>query len=362
VKVVVVGAGIAGLTAAWELLAFGKGHCDVTVLESERRPGGVIVTERRDGFIIEGGADSWLAAEPEIPALAAELGVGGANHIVGQSTRGSFVWTGAALEPLEEGRAAALLGIEVKREDLTGGFQSFVAGMGELIEALVAHVGSRIHAPLGISGITPSSRGWRLAVTGGTGVEADAVVLAIPAFAAGRLLEQVGVLHARELGAVTYMPSVTVSLAYRADQLARPLQGTGFVVPESVGGQHAAPLQIRACTYASQKFPGRAPEGHMLLRAFLDSSADDPAKHAHAELASILNLSGDPLWSRTFHWTKGIPRYPRRHAEHVASVRERLARLPPLAIAGAGYDGAGVSACVKSGREAGRQILRRLSG
>ena len=360
-KVVVVGAGIAGLTAAWELLASGKGRSDVTILESERRPGGMIATERRDGFVIEAGADSWLAAEPEIPALAAELGV--ANRIVEQIARGSFVWTGAALQPLEEGQAAALLGIQTRTEDLAAGFQSLAAGMGELVEGLVAHVGSRIHAPLGISGLTPSgrSRGWRLAVTGGTGVEADAVVLAIPAFAAGRLLEQVGVFHARELGEVIYMPSVTVSLAYRSNQVGRELQGTGFVVPESVGAQHAAPLQIRACTYASQKFPGRAPHGHVLLRAFLDSSTDDPSKRAHAELASILGISGDPLWSRTFHWTKGIPRYPRHHAEHVASVRERLARLPPLAIAGAGYDGAGVSACVKSGRNAGRQILQRIN-
>jgi len=73
-----------------------------------------------------------------------------------------------------------------------------------------------------------------------------------------------------------------------------------------------------------------------------------------------VGIEGAALWSRAFHWPRGLPRYPRGHADRVAAVRERLAGLAPLAIAGAGFDGAGVSACVKSGREAGRVILERL--
>jgi len=86
----------------------------------------------------------------------------------------------------------------------------------------------------------------------------------------------------------------------------------------------------------------------------------DPAAIAHAELAAIVGIEATPLWSRSFHWPRGLPRYPRGHAERVAAVRERLAGLPPLAIAGAGFDGAGVSACVKSGRDAARLVLGRL--
>jgi oxygen-dependent protoporphyrinogen oxidase len=350
-RAVVVGAGIAGLAVAWELL---KGRCDVTVLESERRIGGIILTERLDGFVVEGGPDGWLAAETEIPRLAAELGV--ANRVVPQVARGSFLWTGTALQPLEEGKAATLLGITVKNEQLTAGFMSFASGMGELVEALASHVGSTVRSPLGVSGITPTRRGWRVAVTGGAVLEADAVVLAIPAYSAGRLLEQAGVKGARQLGDVVYSPSVTVSLAFRADQVGKPLAGTGFVVSND------ASLQVRACTYSSLKFPGRAPEGHVLLRAFLAPGDGDPATQAHGELTSILDLKAPPLWSRAFYWVRGIPRYSDGHAEQVAEARARLTRLAPLAIAGAGYDGAGVSACVRSGREAGRQILQRLSG
>ena len=96
------------------------------------------------------------------------------------------------------------------------------------------------------------------------------------------------------------------------------------------------------------------------LRAFVGPVDGDPASIAHSELAAILGIEGDPLWTRAFYWTRGLPRYRRGHAEQVAAVRERLAGLAPLAIAGAGFDGAGVSACVKSGREAARRVLERL--
>ncbi|MDP3912065.1 MAG: FAD-dependent oxidoreductase [Gemmatimonadales bacterium] len=213
-RAVVVGAGIAGLAAAWELLQAGL---DVMVLESEQRAGGMIVTERRDGFVVEGGPDSWLAAEPEIPALASALGV--ADQVVAQTARGSWLWTGRALEPLEEGRAAALLGIQAKGAELAAGFRSFAGGMGALVEALLGRVGSCVRPRLGVTAVTPDAGRWRLAVTGGATIEGDGVVLALPAFAAGRLLEQAGVTNARALGAVTYYPSVTVSLAYAASQV-----------------------------------------------------------------------------------------------------------------------------------------------
>lgn len=356
-KVIVVGAGIASLAAAWELV---QGHCDVTVLESERRPGGVIVTEHVDGFIVEGGADGFLAGEPDLPALAAELGIG--DRVVSQLARGTALWSGRKLEPIEEGRAAALLGIEARSADVAKGFRSFAGGMGEIVAALADRLAGSLRFAQGVSGLVSHRGGWQVAITGGSAHDADAVVLALPAYSAGRLLETVGVAGGRALAEVVYLPSITVSLAYREDQIGQALPGAGFVVaPDSVGARHAVPLQVRACTYASRKFPGRAPDGFHLLRAFLAPGDGDPAVQAHAELAEILGIKGAPLWSRAFHWSRGLPRYRPRHAEHVAAVRHRLARLQPLAIAGAGYDGAGVSACVRSGREAGKTILQRLS-
>ena len=348
-----VGAGIAGLAAAWELLRDG-GKFDVTVLESERRTGGVIVSERVDGFVVEGGPDGVLASEPEVPALAAELGIG--DHVVSQLARGTSLWSGGGtdLRPIEEGRAATLLGIDVKNADLGAGFRTFAGGMGELVAALTARLAGTLHLAQGASGLVRDGTRWRIAITGGSAYDADAVVLALPAWAAGRVLETIGVHHGRSLAEVPYLPSITVSLAYRADQIGRPLEGAGFVV-ESVSNQ------IRACTYASSKFPARAPEGHALLRAFLQPLEGDPVVVAHRELATILAIRGEPSWSRAFYWNRGLPRYRRDHAERVAAVRRQLARLPPLAIAGAGYDGAGVSACIRSGRVAGRLIARLMA-
>src|SRR2546422_5704972 len=87
--VAIVGAGIAGLAAAWELQRAGVA---VTLLEGERRAGGVIVTERRDGFVVEGGPDGFLAAEPDLPALARELGI--ADRLVDQPGPGGGGWAG----------------------------------------------------------------------------------------------------------------------------------------------------------------------------------------------------------------------------------------------------------------------------
>jgi protoporphyrinogen oxidase len=348
VKVIVVGAGIAGLTAAWELARSGQ---DVAILESERQPGGVIVTEQVDGFVVEGGPDGFLAGEPELPALAQELGIG--NRVIEQQERGTSLWSGGTLQPIDAGRAAALLGIDARASEVEAGFRSFAGGMGEVITALAQRLSTSLRFAQGVAGIARQGRRWRLAITGGSVHDADAVVLALPAYTAGRLLESVGIVGARELAEIVYAPSVTVSLAYRQDQIARPLVGAGFVV------DLPGPEQIRACTFASRKFSRRAPTGHVLLRAYLGPTDDHPAKLARAHVAAILGIRDEPLWSRVFYWNRGLPRYRPHHAERIAGVRHRLERLPPLAIAGAGYDGAGVSACVRSGRAAARLIVQQ---
>src|SRR5256885_15753848 len=97
--VAVVGAGLAGLSAAWELSRAGA---DVVVLDARREPGGMIVTDRHGGFIVEGGPDGFLAAEPDIQELARHLGIEG--RLVDQVARGSTLWTGRRLEPLAEGK------------------------------------------------------------------------------------------------------------------------------------------------------------------------------------------------------------------------------------------------------------------
>jgi len=222
------------------------------------------------------------------------------------------------------------------------------------VEALVACLMPRLRTTQGVTAVARAPRGWRLSFNGSSSLDAEAVILAVPAWVAARLLAGLGVPAARSLDSVIYAPSVTVSLAYRADQVPETLEGAGFVVASDSGAA------VHACTYAWRKYPKRAPEGFALLRAFVGPVDGDATSLAHAELKSILGVEGVPLWTRAFYWTRGLPRYRRGHAERVAALRERLDGLAPLAMAGAGFDGAGVSACVKSGREAARVVLGRL--
>jgi len=349
-RVGVIGGGITGLAAAWDLTQAGAAP---VVLESAPRTGGVIVTERRDGFILEGGPDGFLATEQDVQGLAREVGIG--DRLVDQLAKGSFVWTGTRLESLGTGEAAALLGIEGQAEGaLSKGFRSFAGGMGEIVEAAVARLGATVRTGCGVASLRVVDRGYQARLTSGETVEFDGMICAGPAWVTARLVTGLGVQPARELEKVPYYPSLTVSLAYRTEDVGAQLEGTGFVSKPGVGGA------LRACTYASLKYPGRAPAGFLLLRAFLSPVEGDAATAAHAELSPILAISGAPAWTRVFHWGRGLPRYQPNHGVQVAAIREQLAAHPPLAIAGAGIDGTGVSACVASGRAAARAILQRL--
>lgn len=346
-KVVVVGAGLAGLAAAYDLVTAGA---DVTVLESERRAGGTVVTDHpAPGWVVEGGPESFVATEPEIPALARELGI--ADRLISQRVKESLLWNGASLAALSEGDAARLLGIDATRTDLSRGFQSFQAGMAELTDALAARTATVSKFRIGVTAVQSRGSGFRVNATGGMSLDCDALVLALPAHVAGRLFAPLAPEVRGVLEHVRYFPSTTVSLAYASGQIRAPLAASGFVVTPSAGSA------LRAGTYSSTKFAGRAPAGHVLLRAFLAPVSEGAPAVAHREMSKVVGITGEPLWHRLFEWPRGLARYGPNHASALAEARERLARIGPVFLAGAGYDGAGVSACVRSGRAAARAIL-----
>jgi oxygen-dependent protoporphyrinogen oxidase len=345
--IVVVGAGLAGLAAAHELRSAGA---SVLLADAARRAGGVVVTEHPAlGWVVEGGPDGFLGADADIPQLAVELGI--ASRLVDQRARTSLVWDAHTLAPVAPGAAAELLAIDARDLDLSAGFRSFAHGMAELTDALAAATPPQF---AGVTAIVPSTRGLRLSATGGMSLECRAVVLAVPAYTAATLVSALDATTQGTLTAIPYFESANVSLAYRRDRIRHPLDAAGFATAPAVPGV------VRACTFASSKFPGRAPDGHVLLRAFVTGAGGDPARAAHDALAPILGIEATPLWTRAFAWPRGIPRYRPGHREHVARARGRLARVGPIALAGAGYDGAGVSACVRSGRLAARSVLARL--
>lgn len=225
--------------------------------------------------------------------------------------------------------------------------------MADVVEALVAAQQPGTLHRAGVTAARVTSQGYRLSVTGGSSIDVAGLVIALPAPAAARLLLGLDAAAAHQLQEVTYLPSLSVSLAYRREQIGATLQGTGFLVTAEANDA------LRACTYASLKFAGRAPDGHVLLRAFLAWGETEAHTLAHGRLAAVLKITGEPLWARVFSWPRGIPVYKPGYAERLAAVRDRLAAFPPITLCGAAFDGPGVSACVRSGRVAAQGVLKR---
>ncbi len=249
-----------------------------------------------------------------------------------------------------------------------GLFATFRDGMQTLVDTLVNRMSPaslELRAP--IQALVPPSapgRPWRVHRDGGKILEADAVCLALPAWASARLLEPVDPKLAAELAAIPYADCATVNLAFRRDQVGNPLDGMGFVVPLVEN------RDVLSCSFSSAKFPGRAPEGCVLLRAFVGGAMqpdrfampDEPLVRAVlVDLGDILDLRGDPLFVELRRHVRSMAQYHLGHLERMDRISERLAALPGLALAGNAFGGAGVPDCIASAETAALAILKALS-
>ena len=168
---------------------------------------------------------------------------------------------------------------------------------------------------------------------------------------------------ARDLDGIEYASSATVTLGFRAEGVADKLEGFGFVVP------FAERRSLLACTFASRKYPGRAPEGHELLRAFVGGARrpdlvelDDESLlgTVRAELRALLGIVAEPILTRVERWRRAMPQYAVGHLDRVRDIESRAAALPGLGLAGAAYRGVGIPDCVRSGEAAADAVAGRL--
>jgi oxygen-dependent protoporphyrinogen oxidase len=240
-------------------------------------------------------------------------------------------------------------------------FCSLRSGMGRLIDALAEKLPSGA-ARVGVKvvGLTRIAGAWHARLADGGVLVADAVVLAVPAHvAAGLVPDSVA---SNELAAITYHSTATVFAAFRREDVAHSLDGMGFVVPPGEG-------EILAATWVSSKWSGRAPAGHVLIRAFVGGAkgagsafverADDRELVALslAELCRLMGPLGQPLFSRVFRYLRANPQPLVGHNARLERLRERLTELPGLYLAGAAYEGVGIPDCVRQGREAANRAL-----
>jgi protoporphyrinogen/coproporphyrinogen III oxidase len=467
-RVVVVGGGIAGLAAAHRLVELardGARPLDLVLLEAGDRLGGTIRTERAEGYLLEGGPDSFISEKPWALALAERLGLGPELRRTDDRFRRTYVVRGRRLEPLPDGflllaptrvgpvlrsrvfswRGKLRLGLDlvlprrrgtgdeslgsfVRRrlgrealervaQPLVGGiytadpdrlslaatmprflaleqehrslvlglrraaragetagasgarwslFVTLAEGMETLVAALarrLPHGTARLRTPA--TAVAPAADGWRVHLPDGSRLPADGVVLAGPAPRMAALVRAAEPGLAGLLDGVAYASSATVALAYPRAAVGHPLDGFGFVVPR-VEGRAAL-----ACTFSSVKYPGRAPEGAVLLRVFIGGALqadllerDDQAlaRLAHDDVAPLLRIAGAPVLARVWRHPRAMAQYEVGHLDRVAAIEARLEALPGLAVAGAAYRGVGIPDCVRSGEAAAELLTSSIKG
>jgi oxygen-dependent protoporphyrinogen oxidase len=240
-------------------------------------------------------------------------------------------------------------------------FVTLAGGMGELVETLAARLPPEgVHLKERVSGIERQGTRWRIEAAGRGPLEADRVVVATEAHAASRLFRYVDPALAAMAETIAYASSATVSLGYRRSEVPHPLGGFGFVVPRVEG------RDLLACTFSSVKYPGRAPDGFVLLRAFLggalnasvlDAEDGELARRARQELGAALGIVAEPVLTRVARHPMAMPQYGVGHRRTVEALESRLAALPGLVLAGAAYRGVGLADCVRSGEEAAERAL-----
>jgi oxygen-dependent protoporphyrinogen oxidase len=246
-----------------------------------------------------------------------------------------------------------------------GLFVTLQDGMQTLVDTLAGRLPSgSVHLGTSASHLSPQRDGiWRVRLTDPTGSEehvVDAVCLALPSHRASLLIEPFDPGLAARLAAIPYASVMTMNLAYRREDISHPLDGFGFVVPA------IERRTLLGCTFSSVKFPGRAPEGHVLLRAFLSGSRmaheEDAALVAavRGDLRELLGVSQPPLFTSLCRKRQAMAQYTVGHLNRVAAIETAATHHPGLALAGNAYRGIGVPDCVRSGEQAAERLLEAL--
>ena len=242
-------------------------------------------------------------------------------------------------------------------------FVSFERGMEALIRAL-AQIKADIRLNTRVENLKLDDQSWTITTNTREQISADAVCLALPAYLAASLLENISGDLATKLRQIKYASTATINFAYKRSAINHPLNGFGFVVP------FIEKRSLIACTFSSVKFFGRAPEEHVLLRAFAGGALQpeifaldtaDLVPRIEADLSELLGITGRPMFVEVAKWERSMPQYEVGHLDRVAEMESEVSKLPGLTLAGNSYRGAGIPDCVRSGETAAESISQ-ISG
>jgi protoporphyrinogen/coproporphyrinogen III oxidase len=247
-------------------------------------------------------------------------------------------------------------------------FTTLAGGLGTLPGAVAARSGAEVRTAAMTRALARTASGWRLEIGSARSPElldADAVILALPARPAGRLLAAESPAAAAALGEISYASMAVVTLAYPQAAFPSLPQGSGYLVP-AVDGR-----AVKAVTFSSVKWPHLQTEGQLVLvrcsvgrvgeEAVLQRDDSELAAIAGADLAAATGVTGAPVASRVSRWGGGLPQYTVGHLDRVARIRAAVASQPGLAVCGAAYDGIGIPACIATARLAAIAVQAYLA-
>jgi len=250
-----------------------------------------------------------------------------------------------------------------------GTLTSFRAGLDTFVSRLAEHLSSvrvrvRVECPIRTVSPVPGNPGRWVVETPTDLVEADAVVLATPAPHTAPILERVDPRFGQELRAIPAASLAVVALAYDATSIGADLDGFGFLVPRGQGPR------ILGCLWDSSLFPGRAPDGRVLLRAMIGGAHDPVAvelgddallEAVRKDLATAMGVTSRPSRTWIFRHRLGIAQYDIGHGARLERLRELLEANPGVWLAGSSYHGIAMNACIEKSREQAAAVAAYLA-
>lgn len=230
-----------------------------------------------------------------------------------------------------------------------GKLTSFYNGMSELSDAIATRLGDRLQLSTSIESLSRESGHYTLHLSNGTKEEAERIILAAPAYAQAKILQNLAPDIAQLLDELYYPPLAVCCFGYQRDKIKHDLNGFGFLIPSRER------KKILGNLWDVSIFPNRAPEGYVLLRTMVggaraaDYAVEDQEKLAdmvRGELDSIMGIDASPDFIKSYRHEKSIPQYSLGHAKRLETINQHLQKHPNLILTGNAYKGVALNDCV----------------
>jgi oxygen-dependent protoporphyrinogen oxidase len=293
----------------------------------------------------------------------------------GSLVRGAIRARKAKRPVLKGSSSAQKVGTSPKRDalrvtDSLPSLGSFRSGMAALPERLAAELREKIRYSAAIACVEAIQNGngtvkaaWQICLSSTERITAEHLILAVPAYVTAQLLANASPQLASQLRAIEYAPACAVGCVYDRSQVANTLDGFGYMVPRREG------LETICTFWNSSLFPGRAPEGKVLMTTFAGRGTsnngaaigeEEYAQIVEVENARALGIKGPPLDRMVWKDPRALPQYNVGHAQRVAELQNILQTMPNLRIVGNFLKGRSIGDCVDVAFAAAQDVHSRI--